>query len=109
MGVESPTGGRQFRFRNQTPEGLSMNTTPEAPQAGTPEFFAVRQVAAELMLRALFQMHPNRALVQTYLERMLGQTLAQPYFVLNKGAAALMKSTLSAMQDPPIPEAPEDH
>ena len=55
-----------------------MNERTEMPRAGTPEFFAARQVASELMIRALFQMHPNKEQVRLYLDRMLGMSLVQP-------------------------------
>lgn len=84
-----------------------MTSSREKPSAGSPEFFASRQVASELMIRALFQMHPNKALVETYLDRMLGQTLVQPYFVLNPGAADLVKETLESMRLPAPQEPPE--
>lgn len=78
------------------------------PAAGSPEFFGARLVASELMLRALFQMHPNKELVNTYLDRMLGQTLVQPYFLENLGAADLVKEVLDGMRFPAPQEPPED-
>ena len=84
-----------------------MTSSREKPAAGSPDFFAARQVASELMLRALFQMHPNKEFVETYLDRMLGQTLAQPYFLLHPGSADLVKETLAAMRLPAPSEPPE--
>lgn len=51
MWAESPTGGRQFRFRNQTPEGLSMN---EKKKRSTAE--AINSQAAELALMRMLLM-----------------------------------------------------
>jgi len=68
-----------------------MTSSREKPAAGSPEFFASRQIASELMIRAMFQMHPNKALVETYLDRMLGQTLAQPYFVRKRAVIPPLK------------------
>lgn len=85
-----------------------MTEAQEKPVAGTPEFFAARQVASELMIRALFHLHPNKALVETYLERMLGQTLVQPYFLLNPGVAVLVKETIAGFVGPGPQEIPSD-
>lgn len=85
-----------------------MTANREMPGAGTPEFFAARQVAAELMIRALYQMHPQKELVRVYMERMLGQTLAQPYLVLHPGHADLVKSTAEGFLAPPLNQLPED-
>jgi hypothetical protein len=84
-----------------------MTDSRKKPAAGSPEFFAARQIASELMLRALFQMHPNKDLVNTYLDRMLGQTLAQPFFLQNLGSADLVKETLENMRVPAPQYPPE--
>jgi len=83
-----------------------MNETGAMPVAGTPEFFAARQVAAELMIRALFQTHPNKELMQTYLERMLGMALVQPGLLAQPGVAALVKQVIAGFVEPPPPEDP---
>lgn len=81
-----------------------MTQRTEIPEAGSPEFFAARQVASELMIRALFQMHPNKELVQTYLERMLGMSLVQPGLLMQPGTAALVKQVIAGFVDPGPPE-----
>lgn len=86
-----------------------MTESRKRPEAGSPEFVGARQVAAELMLRALFQMHPNKELVNTYLDRMLGQTLVQPYFLENLGSADLVKEVIDGMRFPAPQEQPKDH
>lgn len=85
---------------------MTQNTV--MPAAGTPEFFAARQVASELMIRALFHLHPNKALVETYLDRMLGQTLVQPGLLMQPGAAALVKQVIAGFVAPGAPETPDD-
>ena len=84
-----------------------MNEAQDKPAAGTPEFFAARQIASEIMIRALFHMHPNKELVQTYLERMLGMTLVQPGLVMQPGVAALVKEVVAGFVEPGPPETPD--
>ena len=81
----------------------------EKPAAGTPEFFAAQLIAGELMIRALFHLHPHKDQVEIYLDRMLGQTLTQPHYILNPGQAALLKDTLRRIRTPGPAETPEDH
>ncbi|MBJ2162896.1 hypothetical protein IHV84_02765 [Acidovorax sp. IB03] len=77
-----------------------MTEQSQTPTPGSPEFFAARQVATELMVRALFHMHPNKELVQTYLERMLGMTLVQPGMLKNPEMAALVKQVIASFVEP---------
>jgi hypothetical protein len=79
----------------------------DKPEAGTPEFFATQLIANELMTRALFQMHPNKNQVEVYLDRMLGQVLTQPHYILNPGQSALLKEVLDRIRNPGPAETPE--
>ena len=83
-----------------------MNERTEMPRAGTPEFFAARQVASELMIRALFQMHPNKEQVRLYLDRMLGMSLVQPGLLDQPGVAALVKQVIAGFVEPPPTQEP---
>ena len=86
----------------ESPEAKAMKAL-----ASTIQMVSVREAATELMVRALFHTHPNQQLARTYAERMLGQTLAQPHFVLNPEAGKLLKSTVEFLMQPGPPEVKE--
>lgn len=52
-------------------------------------------------------MHPNKEMVQTYLDRMLGMTLVQPGLLMQPGVAALMKQVIAGFVEPGPPETPD--
>ena len=74
----------------------------------TMELIAARNAATELMVRALLHTHPNREAAQTYAERMLGQSLAQPGMVLNPAGAAYAKAAFAFLMQPPPPSLDPD-
>lgn len=73
----------------------------------TIELVAARSAANELIVRALFHTHPNLDAARTYAERMLGQTLAQPHYVLNPQHAKTLRETVTFLMTPGPREQPE--
>lgn len=68
--------------------------------SGTPELLTAQLIANEIMIRALFQTHPNQIQVETYLDRMLYQILAQPYYILNPGKSRELKDAIERIRAP---------
>ena len=67
---------------------------------GTVEFIGSRLAATELVTRALWVTHPNPQAALTYLERHLGQTLAQPQLLDNPKISAAVREYVENLTRP---------
>ena len=66
----------------------------------TTEVMGSRLVAVELVLRALWVTHQNPQSALTYLERYLGQTLAQPQLLDNPRISAAVRECVENLTRP---------
>ena len=74
---------------------------------GTVEFIGSRLAATELVTRALWVTYPNPQAALTYLERHLGQTLAQPQLLDRPDLRDAMKQYVEGLIRPAPTELPE--